>query len=165
MYVEDRPFTLPCLDDGPIAIGDLWNCHTSSCVNGFNLFGKHLGVNNTLIDNIQADDYMLTHVKSTKDKQKTLDVKGEVSLELMGGLIKVGGGAEVDMDNLTSLSEEELLCYYDLTTCSMRTLPSVKEAIDHVVLENIIKGKILQILLYFMSLCSIKIKCFMQLQE
>lgn len=126
-----------------MAIGDLWNCHDSTCVNGFNLFGKKLSEDNVQIDNVQADDYMLTHVKSTRDRQKSLDVKGEVSLELMNGLIKVGGGAEYDKDDLTSVAEEELLCTYDLTTCSVRTLPSVKETVDRVVLENIIKGKYL----------------------
>lgn len=138
------------MDQWPLEICGTAIPRLVSMANGFNLFGKKLAEDNTQIDNIQADDYMLTHVKSTKDKQKALDVKGEVSVELMGGLIKVGGGAEFDKDNLTSLAEEELLCTYGLTTCSMRTLPSVKETIDRVVLENIIKGKILQMSHYFL---------------
>lgn len=141
-YVEDKSFLLPYLENGPTSIGALWDCQTSTTVHGFNLFGNVPGEDHVKVDEIHAADYTLRHVKSTSDRQKTLQVGGEVSLEILDGMIKVGGSADYEETNATSLSEEELLCTYDLTTCSVETLPSVKETINHVVLENILNGKV-----------------------
>lgn len=141
MYVEDKPIVLPTLENGPTSIGDLWNSRDSTTVHGSNLLMKVPGVEHLKINVIEAADYTLRHVKSTSDRQKSLRVNGEISLEMTGGLVKVGGEATYDDSTVASLWEEELLCTYDLTTCSVEALPSIKETVNNAVMKSILNGK------------------------
>ena len=83
-YVEDQPLVLPNVEGGPTGIGDLWNCHTSKSVK-WNLFGRQLSAEHLAAEPRKSMAYKLTHVRSTGDRHKHLDVSGEVALELLGG--------------------------------------------------------------------------------
>jgi len=139
-YVEKGGISLPSgLENGPTGIGDLWDCHESRAVPG-NLFSG-LTVDDFEIDNIQQVDYQLTHVKSTKDRVKNVDVNGELSLEFLGGLIKVSGQASYDNKESGHFLEEELECSYKLTNHAIQTKTTAYVKMDELMKTKILKRK------------------------
>lgn len=139
MYMEDVGISLPNIEGGPTAIGDLWNCHTSQAV-GLNLFGKNLTSDHLDVDTIKELSRTLTHCRSACDHQKLFHLSGEAELELKGGLIKVRGGAVYSSDQQTFTSEEELICHYDYKTFVVKADQQAK-VFDDLVLEKISKGQ------------------------
>ncbi|OXA53898.1 Stonustoxin subunit beta [Folsomia candida] len=132
-FVEEDIIILPNIENGPVWIGDLWNCQDSSLV-GSKLFSS-LGE----LDVHPLGDYAydLTHIKSTKDRIKPLNVEGSLFLELLSGLIKVEGSAKYDFEDKSSSLEEELVCRYSLRTFRV-------EVVSNAVINDLVRDKILR---------------------
>ena len=91
VYIEDNPITLPVLNNGVTRLGDLWDCNRSVFL-GQNLFNVELDGENVIASPIDNVDYKLIHSKSTSEKIKYLKLGGEVSLDVLGGIISISGG-------------------------------------------------------------------------
>ncbi|OXA58772.1 uncharacterized protein LOC118434886 [Folsomia candida] len=135
-FVEEDIIILPSIEDGPAWIGDLWNCQDSSHV-GSKLFSS-LGQMD--IHPLGDYEYDLTHIKSTKDRIKSLNVEGSLSLELLSGMIKVEGNAKYDFKDESNSLEEELVCRYSVRT--FRVEANSNAVIDEHVRDKILRGEI-----------------------
>lgn len=133
-FVEEDIIILPSIEDGPAWIGDLWNCQDSSHV-GSKLFSS-LGQMD--IHPLGDYEYDLTHIKSTKDRIKSLNVEGSLSLELLSGMIKVEGNAKYDFKDESNSLEEELVCRYSVRT--FRVEANSNAVIDEHVRDKILRG-------------------------
>jgi hypothetical protein len=140
-YVEDEKLILPILVDGVTRLGDLWNCVTSQTV-GENLFEDYLDgeyVNASPIDSLE---YQIIHNKSSSDKMKTVKVEGEVSLELLAGLIKVKGAVKYNNSRNQFSSREELTCYYSRSTFAIDAHTNAKKLLNRMIVEKVINKEL-----------------------
>jgi hypothetical protein len=121
-YVEDHTLTIPVLKDGVTRLGDLWDCNQSKYV-GENLFKENLDGKYINASPIESFDYRLIHSKSSSDRMKLVNVGGEISLELLAGMITVKGSANYESDKKENTRREQLICHYKRETYSVEALP------------------------------------------
>ncbi|KAG4072854.1 hypothetical protein HA402_002597 [Bradysia odoriphaga] len=141
LYIEDQQLTLPTIENGVYRLGDLFNCRTGKR-RGFNLFGRNLQKDHVCTSPISDTSYTLTLVKSASDKMKSLEVSGNLSLEILAGLIKVEGSAECDSSNTNASQTEILSCDYRFDGYQVDLLPSARDVIDPVVKKLIMMNEI-----------------------
>ena len=55
-------------------------------------------------------DYQYQVTKSTKDKLQLLDIKGELSASIMGGMIEVSGSGRYLKDTRTKVNSSSMTC-------------------------------------------------------
>jgi len=149
-YIEDSTIRLPAIKDSINSLGDLWDCRSSKPVN-FNLFSKNLEEEHVRAIAIQSLDYSLTHIKSTADKIKNVKISGNMSIELLAGLIKVEGSALYDDHESTNLQKERIICQYNLHTYSVELLPKAKEVMDELVVKNCVVERLERHMLFVVS--------------
>jgi hypothetical protein len=92
VYMEDTNIFLPACKYGVTALGDLWNCVTSTTT-GFNLLNNKPEREDVTVAALGSDSFKFQHLKNESNKLDLLDVKAELKLELLAGLIKVKGAA------------------------------------------------------------------------
>jgi hypothetical protein len=141
IFIEDNTITLPVLKNGVTRIGDLWDCHRSVIV-GENLFNQNLDGEYVNASPIETLDYKLIHSRSTSEEMKTVKVGGEISLELLGGLIAVKGGADYKNDEKKSSKVEKLICYYERETYSVFAQSNAKQVMNQEIMEKILKKEL-----------------------
>ena len=124
-YIEDSSFELPVLKNGVQGLGDLWDCRESAPLH-LNLFSNNLNEECLRVHPIKEKKSFFYHMKSSRDKLETLDINGELGLEVLAGLIKAGGSVKFE----SKISNDEILeCLtfrHDLSTFSIDVLPSAK---------------------------------------
>lgn len=140
-YKEDEELELPNLDNGVTKLGDLWDCQSSRAL-GANLFAKSLDEKYLEATPIPSKIFRLDHLKTTEDKLKTLYVDGELSLELLAGLIKITGSASFDDKDKSEKHYEKLTCRYNMTNFCVDLLPQAKEVLNQQVVDQLMEGKI-----------------------
>jgi hypothetical protein len=141
LYVEDSSITIPVLKDGVTRLGDLWNCHDSKFV-GANLFNQYLDGVYVSASPIESLEYLLIYSKSASDKYKPLNIGGEVSIELLAGLIKVKGSVDYNSCNDDSCKIEQIICNYSRETFSVYVQSNAEKLIDEVVARKLINKEI-----------------------
>ncbi|CAG8591632.1 2234_t:CDS:1, partial [Ambispora gerdemannii] len=141
IYVEDSTFTLPCIKNVVLGLGDLWDCHDSKD-SGFNLFAKKFTKDHLIFHPIKNLDYRLIHIKSFQDKLSTIKVDGAISIEFLSGIIKVEGTGEYNVSSGKNSSEEQLICQYHLDNYSIELLPSSKDVMDESVKNQLLNNQI-----------------------
>jgi hypothetical protein len=140
-YVEDQSLIIPVLNDGVTSLGDLWDCNQSKYV-GENLFRTKLDGKYITASPIQTFDYRLVHNKSSSDRIKLVNVSGEVSLELLAGLITVKGSADYESDKKDSTRREQLICHYKREIFSINALPNSKDILNEFVVEKLMQKEL-----------------------
>jgi hypothetical protein len=140
-YVEDSCFELPFIENGVTGLGDLWDCRESKSLN-LNLFNTKLTSEYAKDTPFSSKKFNSYHIKSTSDKLKTVDVKGEVSLDILCGLIKVGGSAQLESQNSSEKLFEKVSFKLDMTTYAIELLPKSRRIVDKVVRDKIRHKKI-----------------------
>jgi hypothetical protein len=88
-YIEETFLELPVIENGVVGLGDLWNCRESKPLH-LNLFSKEID-NYVKATPLSSKKFTSHHIKSSSDKLKTINVEGELSLDILCGLVKVGG--------------------------------------------------------------------------
>ncbi|CAG8563982.1 10873_t:CDS:2 [Ambispora gerdemannii] len=141
LYVEDTTFTLPCIKNVVLGLGDLWNCHDSK-YSGFNLFAKKFTKDHLIFHPIKNLDYRLIHIKSFQDKLSTIKVDGAISIEFLSGIIEVEGTGEYNVSSGKSANEEKLICQYHLDNYSIELLPCSKDIMDESVKNQLLNNQI-----------------------
>jgi hypothetical protein len=140
-YVEDQTLVIPVLKDGVTRLGDLWDCNESKYV-GENLFNQNLDGKYINPSPIESFDYQLIHSKSSSDQIKLVNVGGEVSLELLAGLITVKGSAEYKSDKKDNTRREQLICHYKRETYSVEALPNSIDIQNEFVVKKLMKKEL-----------------------
>ena len=133
IYNEDKVFVLPNIKEGVSALGDLWDCHESKYLN-INLFKEYLSAVHLKASQISDMEYKLTHLKTVKDKVKHIDVEGSLELEVLAGLIKVDGSADLKIKSEEARNFEQIACYYFMQNYLVDVLPKAKEILN----ENVV---------------------------
>jgi hypothetical protein len=87
-------------------------------------------------------DYSLEHSTSTKDELKKLNIDGEISIELLCGLIKIGGKAIFDSQEESGKKIEKLTCRYYSELFSVDLTPGAKQVLDKDIVEKLLKSEI-----------------------
>lgn len=138
-YVEENSLTIPVLKDGVTRLGDLWDCHQSKYV-GENLFDRNLDGKYINASPIEFFDYRLIHSNSSSDRIKIINVSGEVSLEMLAGLLTAKGSVEFDKKDVTT--REQIICHYQKETFSVNASTDCKEILNQSVIEKLMKNKL-----------------------
>ena len=138
--VEDESFDLPVLEKGVQDIGDLWDCRKSVPLN-FNLF-DNLTKSHLRSTVIGEKKTMLHYLKSTNDKMNIIKVDAEAKLELLGGLIKVGGSLNFGMESSNDDAFEKQTFRYDLKSHTIQLRSQAKERINEHVKDQLMRGEI-----------------------
>jgi hypothetical protein len=131
-YVEDTCLELPFIETGVTGLGDLWDCRESKPLH-LNLFQKlkteHIEeyVKATPFSSKKFNSY---HIKNSSDKLKTIDVQGEVSLDILSGFIKAGGSANLESKESSEKLFEKVSFKLDMTTYTIELLPSAIKIVD-----------------------------------
>ncbi len=127
--MEDISFELPaCIKNGVQSIGDLWDCRESVPLN-LNLLSAELNDKYLRITEMGEKKTYLHHLKNTEDKLNKIDVNGEIKLELLAGLISVGGSAGFKKEKSSNDFFEKIALQYDLKTYSVELLPSASDEV------------------------------------
>ncbi len=142
VYIEDNYIILPLLKDGVTRLGDLWDCHESKFF-GENLFSQALDGIYINASPIESVDYELIHSKSTSDTMKTISVGGEISLEILTGLISLKGTAtEFGFEHKSEVSRERLICHYSRETFSIYSQSESRKLLDQYICDSIMKNNV-----------------------
>ena len=106
-FMEDQSLYIPSIvESGLTQLGDLWDCQTSSALH-VNIFSEQIQAKHIEIAPIQDQKYSLSHIRSSQDKLKIIDVNAEMALELMSGLIKIEGALSFEsQESNKKLSEK-----------------------------------------------------------
>jgi hypothetical protein len=141
-YVEDTCLELPFIETGVTGLGDLWDCRESKPLH-LNLFQKlkteHIEeyVKATPFSSKKFNSY---HIKNSSDKLKTIDIQGEVSLDILSGFNKAGGSANLESKESSEKLFEKVSFKLDMTTYTIELLPSARKIVDEI-LSDLIKEK------------------------
>jgi len=143
-YVEDTCLELPFIETGVTGLGDLWDCRESKPLH-LNLFQKlkteHIEeyVKATPFSSKKFNSY---HINNSSDKLKTIDVQGEVSLDILSGFIKAGGSANLESKESSEKLFEKVSFKLDMTTYTIELLPSARKIVDEILSDLIREKKI-----------------------
>ena len=85
---------------------------------------------------------MLHYLKSTNDKMNIIKVDAEAKLELLGGLIKVGGSLNFGMESSYDDAFEKQTFRYDLKSHTIQLRSQAKERINEHVKDQLMRGDI-----------------------
>ena len=140
-YVEDACLELPFIENGVTGLGDLWDCRESKPLH-LNLFESFNNKFKDIKDYVKATPFSSKkfssyHLKSTSDKLKTVDVGGEVSLDILCGLIKLGGSAELGTKESSEKLFEKVSFKLDMTTFTIELLPTTRRIVDKLIKDQI----------------------------
>jgi hypothetical protein len=134
-YVEGTCLEFPFIENGVTGLGDLWDCRESKPLhlNLFESFNNSYG--KSIKEHVKATPFSSKkfnsfHVKSTSDKLKTIDVQGEVSLDILSGFIKAGGSANLESKESSEKLFEKISFKLDMTTYTIELLPSAIKIVD-----------------------------------
>jgi hypothetical protein len=141
VYIEDTTITIPVLKDGVHRIGDLWNCRESKIV-GENLFKQNLDGIYVNASPIESLEYQLIHSKSVSDKFRSINIGGEVALEMKAGLIEVKGLVNYDHFNDQQSNKEQLICNYSRETYSVYAQSNADELINESVVNKLLTKEV-----------------------
>lgn len=141
--------TLPRVEGGVEAIGDLWDCVNSAASE--NIFLQDALESHEFLEAIPVHSmtYELSGAKDAAGKSTLLDISVEIKFEL-GGTITVEGAASFTREKQKKYNEEEFMCLYNLQSYVVRTRPSVvnsSNVINQEVKDWILSGE--QTFLYF----------------
>jgi hypothetical protein len=120
-FIEDNCLELPVIENGVVGLGDLWNCQESKPLH-LNLFKKKIE-KYVKATPLASKKFTSHHIRSSSDMLKTVDVGGEVSLDILCGLVKVGGSANFESKNSSDELFEKISFKLDMTTFSIELLP------------------------------------------
>ncbi len=141
-YVEDESFYIPSIvDSGLSQLGDLWDCQTSRALH-VNIFAKEIDQDHIEVAPIQNQEYSLSHIRSSRDKLKAIGVNAEMSLELLGGLIKIEGALSFESTESSKMLSEKLALCFKLQTSLVGFRLSAKEKFDQMVLDKLTSGEL-----------------------
>lgn len=140
-YVEEEILFLPHLTDGVMNLGDLWDC-TRSRKSDDTLFTEKLTKDYIDFTLVNRDEKRAEHIKSVSDKLKLIDVKGEMSLELMANLIKTKGSANYKDEQKDYEMSENFTYNYIYKTHCLTVKKESKKLIDKSVIEKINRKKL-----------------------
>jgi hypothetical protein len=138
--MEETVISLPYLEDSILYLGDLWDCRT--CTSLENLFDD-IPASHVEAHPIGSSDYTLSNIQSSQDKLDSLHVAASISIELLGGSLKIAGSASFDQSSAKEFRQEELFCQNLITTSVVRLKPSVANIVSLPVKERIISGNYL----------------------
>lgn len=118
--MENETIYLPLLENGVIAIGDLWDCREAKAEG--TLFDKALTPDDIVSNPVQTFSYNLKRIKDSRDIIDEFHISVSLSLEAMGGAVKVNGKASFDADESKKYHQEEIVCSYETETNVIRLI-------------------------------------------
>jgi hypothetical protein len=112
------------IENGVLGLGDLWNCRESKSLH-LNMFKNQINdhVKATLFS---SKKFISHHIKSSSDKLKTIDIEGELSLDILCGLEKVGRSANFEIKNSSEELFEKISFKLDMPNFSIELIAGGK---------------------------------------
>ncbi len=140
VYVENQVLFFPKLEHGVTEIGDLWNCHSSRSTS-MNIFSDSLKREELRLARVGSSDFQLYQINKTRDALKTTKLHGEVSLEILAGLIKPETKFEYDSREEGKSVEETLLLHFREESFKVSMNESAKGRITQDTIRSLSRGK------------------------